>query len=1544
MHRTITHPGRSFQRFQAACLAALFACGLARPAGAVPANPQLATVQQADGTKVAVRLKGDEFYHWSEDAAGYTVVRDAAAKNWVYAEKTSSGALRPGSHKVGGAEPALLGLEKGLRDESALKRAKARRTQREASGPYRVLASRAAAAGYKAAPARVPAVVGTMKNLVILARFAGAPVPSFTQAQFTSLFNDNGYNTDGAAGSVQDYYKQVSYGKLTVQSVVSPWVILPQTYDYYGANDPSGLDLYPREMARDAINALHATGFDFSQYDMNHDGEIDGLTIIHSGRGEEYGGNNPNYIWSHQWELISPITYDGVTMSMYHTEPEIRGWDGDSGGITRIGVICHETGHFLGLPDLYDTTDATSGLGNFCLMSGGSWNGNNGTSPAHMSAWCKKELTWAAATQLTSGGTKSLAEIEISSNSLYLLRDATFPSGEYFLLENRQGYGFDSGLPGTNRGLLIWHVDENRSDNTDPAHYMVSLEEASGTQHLHISSGIGGNDSDYYRSGNNTSFTDSTTPDSRSYYGTTLKLPVTSVSATGNPMTFFLGVPDISSPTSVSPVNDGTGADITYTTSLTQLAANWSASSDAESGIARYWYTIGTSAGGTDVVDWTDAGMALAVTRTSLDLTNGQTYYFSVKAENGAGLTSPVATSNGQKADADAPTVVASVYDGSSAGVDAAFSGSLTDLSANWTAASDAQSGVVKYWYAIGTSAGGTQIRGWTDNGAATSVTAAGLSLSNGGKYYFSVKAENGAGLTAVPANSDGQTVDNTQPATVGTVNDGTGDDVAFSGYNNKLSANWTASSDAQSGVVRYWYAIGTTPGGSQVLGWTNNGLSLSVTRTGLSLADGQIYYFMVRAENGAGLFALGAASNGQTVDITPPGSVPQIYDGDTAGVDAAYAGSVTRLSANWSAAADAQSGIAKYWYAIGSIPGSTDVADWTDNGAAASVTRGGLSLNNGEMYYFTVKAENGAGLQSSAVNSDGQQVDLDLTPPADVAQVNDGTGADTDYAGSLTQLSANWTASSDPQSGLAHYWYGIGTAAGLTDVAGWADNGLLTAVTRTGLTLENGRTYYFTVKAENGAGLLSGPVNSDGQTVAVSSADPVGQVNDGLGTDIDYVSSLNTLSANWGQSAHASGIDHYAYAVGTTSGSANVAGWASTGLDRHVTATGLGLSGGVTYYVSVKAYPVVGAPSAVTSSDGQKVDITSPTAQVAILSAVPANVGAFSARLTVNEANAVAGTPALAIAPGCGAETVPLILSFQGSSIWTADGYVETWFSTGTACLRFSASDLAGNSGTALGGTGATFNVDPVISGAAGATLSNSDGNGVLLPAGVLSGSLFVAISTVAAARYAAADLAAGGTQKIFPADLVREFTARDTASVPISNFDLPVTITLSYPDADSDGRIDGNLIDENLARIYYLDEPHNLWTPVPGCVRDTVLNTVSADVSHFSVYSVRAQSLLSVSLSGLKAYPNPCDLTRNATVNIAGIPLEAANVKVYIYDSAGDLVRTLTEGDGITALNAVYWNGRLKGGGKAATGLYLYAVKTSNYGSGKGKFFIVW
>jgi hypothetical protein len=119
---------------------------------------------------------------------------------------------------------------------------------------------------------------------------------------------------------------------------------------------------------------------------------------------------------------------------------------------------------------------------------------------------------------------------------------------------------------------------------------------------------------------------------------------VKSSDAAGNPASsadYTFTTTDVTVPTNPVVSDDGES-----TTDLTQLHASWT-SSDADSGVAEYQYAIGTTSGGTDVVNWTSVGTDTAVTKTGLNLSAATTYYFTVKAKNGQGLWSNVGTSDG---------------------------------------------------------------------------------------------------------------------------------------------------------------------------------------------------------------------------------------------------------------------------------------------------------------------------------------------------------------------------------------------------------------------------------------------------------------------------------------------------------------------------------------------------------------------------------------------------------------------------------------------------------------------------------------------------------------------------------------------------------------------------------------------------------------------------------------------------------------------------------------------------------------------------------
>ncbi|MEO0293362.1 MAG: LamG-like jellyroll fold domain-containing protein [candidate division WOR-3 bacterium] len=115
------------------------------------------------------------------------------------------------------------------------------------------------------------------------------------------------------------------------------------------------------------------------------------------------------------------------------------------------------------------------------------------------------------------------------------------------------------------------------------------------------------------------------------------------------------------------------------------------------------------------------------------------------------------------------------------------------------------------------------------------------------------------------------------------------------------------------------------------------------------------------------------ALYDGTGLDATPPLPVGYVYDGLNADMDSTI--SQTSLSASWGNASDPDSKITKYYYAIGTSPGGSNVVDWTSNSVNTSVFYRGLNLTVGMTYYFSVKAENSSGLQSTVVSSDGIKV-----------------------------------------------------------------------------------------------------------------------------------------------------------------------------------------------------------------------------------------------------------------------------------------------------------------------------------------------------------------------------------------------------------------------------------------------------------------------------------------------------------------------------------------------------------------------------------------
>ncbi|MFG2941845.1 M6 family metalloprotease domain-containing protein [Streptomyces sp. NPDC048282] len=377
-----------------------------------------------------------------------------------------------------------------------------------------------------AAAHRAP-LTGAIRVVVVLADFADKPMTESNE-HFEKLFFSVGELPNG---SVRDYYREVTHGLVDIVGEVIGPVRMPQKLSWYANNNygigkPSG-EARAQILARDA-----AVGADplvnYAPYDNDGNGFVDAFIVVHSGQGGEATGHRGD-LWSHKWVLPSAYNADGARIYGYLTIPEDA----------RIGVCAHELGHLLfGFPDLYDIDGSSEGVGNWCLMGAGSW-GGGGDVPTHPSAWCKVQQGWARAVNVTSDGMLSVPDVKNGFEAFRMWTDG-LPGKEYFLVENRQQTGYDRSLPAP--GMLIWHIDEARPDNTDEDHYMVGLVQADDQRDLESAVNRGDGGDSYPGSTGNSSFTAASKPASHSYAGAPTGISVTDISAPSATMTAMVSV------------------------------------------------------------------------------------------------------------------------------------------------------------------------------------------------------------------------------------------------------------------------------------------------------------------------------------------------------------------------------------------------------------------------------------------------------------------------------------------------------------------------------------------------------------------------------------------------------------------------------------------------------------------------------------------------------------------------------------------------------------------------------------------------------------------------------------------------------------------------------------------------------------------------------------------------------------------------------------------------------------------------------------------
>lgn len=317
--------------------------------------------------------------------------------------------------------------------------------------------------------------------------------------------------------SVTTYYEELSHNRITLDGVVLTPVQQDSNAAYYtdGCNGFTVVITCPSRprnrmglMLVAALDSVSArTGGDtlWAQFDNDgidgnpnsgdDDGVVDFVTFLQPEVGGECQSNTPKPtgIWSHRYVIsgwmsglvhphldasgfyVTRTPWQGhpglfIKVNDYTIQSGVGGFNScDGTTIMGIGTVAHETGHAFGLPDLYDISGSTQGIGGWGLM--GSGNYARPYSPSSYDAWSLHVLGWVTLDTLVSSRSVTTGP-RLLTDTVFYARTAN--PDEYLLLENRQAVlsdtaQMDPALPATcpmlgfcakSPGLLLWLINQ----------------------------------------------------------------------------------------------------------------------------------------------------------------------------------------------------------------------------------------------------------------------------------------------------------------------------------------------------------------------------------------------------------------------------------------------------------------------------------------------------------------------------------------------------------------------------------------------------------------------------------------------------------------------------------------------------------------------------------------------------------------------------------------------------------------------------------------------------------------------------------------------------------------------------------------------------------------------------------------------------------------------------------------------------------------------------------------------------------------------------
>ena len=434
-------------------LVMLLCCVIA--AMAVPAKPGWHTFKQSDGTILNVQTVGNAFNNAILTSDGLMVERGTDGDFYYLSSLTGLTKVRahePRDRKA--VETAFITAQRG---------ALTMRVQ-----PYKLPQSKGRLnATASNADAPVPAI-GTRRIPIILVEFADKKFNNTREKIIDAMLT--------GSKSVGQYFQDQSNGKYQPVFDVYGIYSLSQNREYYGGRTTSTKDKGIGWLVTEACQLAAADGVSFRPYDTNSDYYCDVVIVIYAGVGENQASTtHPEAVWPCNWTLEAAKYYDrggNGPFSPSSGDPyvnhfavfnELYGSNDNGKTIDGIGTFCHEFGHCLGLPDMYDTKNSDFyGMGNWDIMCFGCYL-DDGYTPVGYSAYEKWFMGW---TKITIPEPNTYYTMPVwnqknpdTDKSLFIYSNLN--KNEYFILENRRRQGWDRFLSG--QGIMVTHITFSQS-------------------------------------------------------------------------------------------------------------------------------------------------------------------------------------------------------------------------------------------------------------------------------------------------------------------------------------------------------------------------------------------------------------------------------------------------------------------------------------------------------------------------------------------------------------------------------------------------------------------------------------------------------------------------------------------------------------------------------------------------------------------------------------------------------------------------------------------------------------------------------------------------------------------------------------------------------------------------------------------------------------------------------------------------------------------------------------------------------------------------